>query len=117
MNRRTALLAIGGGVMSSVAGCSGKRDSAPSATPPLEEIMLWSDLEATSQPVEVQITVKKDGAQVFKTDQSFEGQTRFTLTEDWLGDAVPYSVTIASTVHDEPTTYTSSDLQQPDSIV
>lgn len=116
MNRRTALLTMGGSAISSFAGCSRKSDTEPSVTPPLEEIIIWSNLEATSQPVELQITVAKEGSQVFNTTQSFEGQTRFQLAEDWLGDAVPYLVTIESAVHDEPTTYTSTDLQQSNSI-
>src|SRR6056297_2582005 len=116
MNRRKALLAIGGSAISSFAGCSQKSDVESSANPPLKEIIVWSNLEDTSQPVDIQISVEKEESQVFNTTQSFEGQTRFQLTKDWLGDAVPYSVTIKSAVHDEPTTYTSADLEQSDSI-
>lgn len=116
MNRRKALMALGSGAISSVAGCSSEGDSETVATPPLEEIILWSNLETGGDTVNVQITVEKDGSRVFETVHGFEGETRFNIVENWLGDAVPYSITIAPTVHDGATTYSSSDLRRPDSI-
>jgi len=93
MERRNALLTLGSAAICSFAGCSSKGDSASIAPPPLTEIILWSFLE-TGESVTAEITVEKAGSQIFETMHEFEGESRFSLTKDWMGDAVPYSVTV-----------------------
>ncbi|MFA9418451.1 hypothetical protein, partial [Natrinema sp. HArc-T2] len=93
MNRRNALITLGSASICSFAGCSSKEDSESVAPPPLTEIILWSVLE-TGESVSAQITVEKDESQIFEIVHEFEGESRFSLSKDWMVDAVPYSVTI-----------------------
>lgn len=108
-------MTVGSAAVCSVAGCSGKGDSESVAQPPLEEIILWSLLEA-DESISAQITVKKDGLQIFEIVHDFEGESRLRLTKDWMGDAVPYSITITLAASEETETFASSDLSNPDSI-
>ncbi|WP_152418241.1 hypothetical protein [Natrinema limicola] len=108
MDRRNALLTLGSAAICSFAGCSSKDDSESVAPPPLTEIILWSVLE-TGESVSAKITVEKDGSQIFETVHEFEGENRFSLTKDWMGDAVPYSVTIELVSTEGTDTYSSSD--------
>jgi len=108
MNRRNALRTLGSATICSFAGCSSKEDSESVAPPPLTEIILWSVLE-TGESASAQIAVEKDGSQIFETIHEFEGETRFSLAKDWMGDAVPYSVTVELVASEGADTYSSSD--------
>lgn len=112
MNRRQVLLTLGGGVAVGVAGCSGggTEETETAATPPLGGIYFWSNIAADAGPVDVDLTVEKNGSQVFETTYEFDGEeTRKLYDTNWLGEAVPYTVTLASDAHDEPTTVSSTD--------
>ncbi|ELZ15134.1 hypothetical protein C477_18140 [Haloterrigena salina JCM 13891] len=72
--------------------------------------MLWSGLE-DGESRRARITVDKDGAQRFETRHEFEGESRFSLVDDWMGDAVPYSVTLEMVGPEAARTY-GSDVER-----
>jgi len=112
MNRRNALRTLGGATICGFAGCSGEEDSESPPPPPLVEIVIWSLLEG-SESVSARITVEKDGSQIFETVHEFEGESRFHLAKDWMGDDVPYSVTIELIASGETDMYSSSNFSDP----
>ncbi|WP_455449792.1 hypothetical protein [Natrinema thermotolerans] len=114
MDRRNVLRTLGGATICGLAGCSSKDETESVAPPPLTGILLWSVLEA-GQTVSAQVTVEKGGSEIFETVHEFEGESRFYLKDkDWMGNNVPYSVTIEATSSGERDTYSSSDLPHPE---
>ena len=114
MDRRNALMTVGGAAVSTLAGCTaigGSEDDSGSAAPPVfEGILVWSILE-DGESRRARITVDKDGTQRLETRHEFEGESRFVLVEDWMGDPVPYSITLEMDGPEAARTY-GSDVER-----
>lgn len=116
MNRRTFLAAAGGAGSAGAAGCLGfggepDSDSTETATHGLGEVLVWSALDE-GETADANVTVEKDGSRVYDETHSFEGETRLSIVEEWMGDAVPYTVTFDSAVIDTPTVYSTAEADE-----
>lgn len=113
MRRRSVLGLLGGVGIGGLAGCLGGSGTKPTPTPtppPLGEIVLWSVLDPSAGTVEVTLTVDKSGTKVYDQTHTFEGESRLSLSKDWMGDAVPYTITVDPAIHNDATTYGTADL-------
>lgn len=107
MKRRVLLSALGCGTLS-LAGCTTSRSRKAALT----NVIV---VNGRSQATQVEVSIDKNGTTRYRNTHLITGQdaddNAIEITRDWLGERVPYSVTV-EVVHGTATeTYSTSDAE------
>ena len=107
--RRRALLATLGASVATLSGCVGEQR-------PEVGLGKIGVMNRRQNPVSIQVTIEKHGAEVYDVTHDLEGRTGnivdgTTIIEEWMGDQTRYLVSVSLTNGELETTYSTADAE------
>jgi len=107
--RRRALLATLGASVATLSGCVGEQR-------PEVGLGKIGVINRRQNPVSIQVTVEKQGEEVYDVTHDLEGRTGnivdgTTIIEEWMGDQTRYLVSVPLTNGELETTYSTADAE------